>query len=301
MARSVINLDTLSETRKRELDRLTRAPAVAWPTVTMCAILVSTYAAVYYLGFTGQLSLWIGMLINTIVGYLSFSINHDALHRAVSTNTRLNDWIGEISLTTMLPYVDLKLFRWAHIRHHRFANGEHDPDKHFKGSAWTLPLRWMVIDIVYLFHALNHGDKVSRPALHASLRRAVVFFGLVGALIWAGYGMEVLMLWFVPIRLVSIMLGFSFFWLPHVPHDVSQQEHFTRATTVRKGFESLLGPLLQYQNYHLIHHLFPGTPFYNNYKVFKLIEPELSQYELAVQHGLDIQPTIKPGLVAKGL
>ena len=89
-------------------------------------------------------------------------------------------------------------------------------------------------------------------------------------------------------------LGFSFFWLPHVPHDTEQEKNFTGATSVRLGHEWLLGPALQCQNFHLIHHLFPMTPFYNNQKVWRLLEPQLRGKDLAIQHGFAIRPTIYP-------
>ena len=117
-------------------------------------------------------------------------------------------------------------------------------------------------------------------------------------LVAKGYGLQVLMLWFLPSRLILLTLGFSFFWLPHVPHDTTQEENFTRATTVRQGFEWFLGPVLQYQNYHLIHHLYPMTPFYNNYKVWQLLEPELRKKDLAIQHDFDIVPVVYPGRAA---
>lgn len=40
-----------------------------------------------------------------------------------------------------------------------------------------------------------------------------------------------------------------------------------QATTIRRGWEWLLTPLMVYQNYHLIHHLYPTIPFYNYLKV----------------------------------
>lgn len=108
--------------------------------------------------------------------------------------------------------------------------------------------------------------------------------------------MEVLMLWFIPSRVIQLVLGFSFFWLPHVPHDVSQEENFTRATTVREGHEWLLAPLLQYQHVHLVHHLYPTTPFYNNDRVWRLVEPALRRrHDLAIQKGFAIRPVIEKG------
>ena len=298
MSRALLDPQHLASTQREQFLRLTRAPPVAWPTVWMWVALTLTFAGVYTLCGLGWMPLWAGTLFNSVIGYVGFSVAHDAIHRAISTHTRLNDWIGQAGVWLLIPYVDLRLFRWGHIQHHRFASGARDPDRVFRGPWWSLPLRWMFIDLFYLRHSLKHGDRISAPFLRNSLRMAAVFAVLVIALVAAGYGMEVLMLWFIPSRLVQLMLGFSFFWLPHVPHDVSQEENFTRATTIRQGYEAFLGPLLQYQHYHLVHHLFPSTPFYNNYRVWQLIEPQMRQHELAVQHGFAIHPTLHPGAVS---
>ena len=299
MSRNLFDPQQLAPTQREQFLHLTRAPSLAWPTVLMWALLTLTYVGVYVTCGVGWLPLWMGLLLNSVIGYVGFSVAHDAIHRAISTRTRLNDWIGQAGLLLLVPYVDLRLFRWGHIQHHRFASGERDPDRVFRGSWWSLPLRWMFIDLFYLRHALRHGDKVSAPFLLNSLRMAMVFVVVVAALVVAGYGMQVLMLWFIPSRLVQLMLGFSFFWLPHVPHDVSQEQNFTRATTIRQGHEWLLGPLLQYQHYHLVHHLFPATPFYNNYRVWLLIERQMRRHDLAVQHEFAIHPTVYPGAASR--
>ncbi|MGQ0697383.1 MAG: fatty acid desaturase [Panacagrimonas sp.] len=292
MSKAIVPMDVLTAEQKARFKQLTSAPPVAWPTVILWALLTVTYVAVYWFCGTGRWPLWVGTLLNTAVGYVSFSVAHDAIHRAISSNTRLNDTVGQLGVLLVLPYVDLRMFRWAHVLHHRFASGDRDPDKVLHGAWWTLPARWMLIDAIYFVHALKHGDKVSKPYLQRSLTYSFFVAAAVVALTYAGYGLEVLMLWFLPSRLILLILGFSFFWLPHVPHDVTQEENFTRATTIRQGFEWVLGPVLQYQNYHLIHHLYPMTPFYNNEKVWRLLEPELRKKDLAVQHGLDIHPVI---------
>ncbi len=294
MSKPPINIASLESERRAQLKALTSTPAISWPVIAIWVFATACYVAADVFAFMGILPLWIGMLINSVVGYYFFTVVHDSIHRVVSTNTRLNDFIGQTAVLMFAPYVDLKLFRWGHILHHRFTNGPKDPDQVLHGAAWTLPLRWMFIDVLYLIHTLKHGDRISRPYLRSSMRHAAVTAVIFGALVATGYGWHVLMLWFVPSRVIFIALGFSFFWLPHVPHDTTQEDNFTRATSVRIGFEWLMSPVLQCQNYHLIHHLYPMTPFYNNRKVWLLIEPELRKCDLAVQHGFDIQPTFYP-------
>lgn len=294
MSNVIVALNGLAPEQRQQFQMLTKAPPIAWPTVVLWAVLCVTFIGVYFICGTGRAPLWLGMILNSVIGYVAFSVAHDSIHRSISKSARINDAVGQIGMMLVLPYVDLRMFRWAHILHHRFASGPKDPDIVLHGPAWSLPFRWMLIDVIYFIHSLKHGDRVSKPFLRSSLRLFVVVVAAIAVLTWAGYGPAVLMLWFIPSRLILLALGFSFFWLPHVPHDVSQEQNFTQATTIREGYEWLMNPALQYQNFHLIHHLYPTTPFYNNGKVWRLLEAELRKKDLAIQHGFSIQPKIYP-------
>lgn len=100
--------------------------------------------------------------------------------------------------------------------------------------------------------------------------------GLIATLTYLGYGMEVLFLWFLASRVGLALIAFVFVFLPHYPGDISVQENAYQATTTRKGMEWLLTPLFVYQNYHLIHHLYPTAPFYNYMKIWHLKYDELT-------------------------
>ena len=301
MREPVVSLSALTPEQSVRFKQLTTAPALAIPAFVMYCVGMGTFIASDYNAVVGNIPLWVAMVANSIVGYWVFTVGHDAVHRSVSSNTRLNDFIGQTGLMLAAPYVNIKLFRWCHILHHRFANGPKDPDKFFKGPWWSLPFRWMVIDLYYFYYVLKHGDKVSKPYFREALIAGGLSIALLAWLIHAGYGLQVLMLWFIPSRFIFGTVGFSFFWLPHVPHDTTQEENFTRATTIRIGHEWLLAPLLQYQHVHLIHHLYPMTPAYNNGEVWKIIEPELRKKDLAIQHGFAIRPTVHlaPNLAPK--
>jgi fatty acid desaturase len=289
--------------QKALFQQLTHAPKIAWITVAMCATLAIGVIGTDVLAVNAVIPLWAGLAINSVIGYLAFSVVHDAIHRSISSNIRFNDWVGRISVLLVVPYVDLGLFRWAHIQHHRFATGPNDPDRVFDGVGWSLPLRWAFIDALYFVHVLRKGDKVSRPFFVNTLWLTAAVAVVLATLFANGHGLQVLMLWFLPSRLIQMSLGFSFFWLPHAPHDTAQEDNFTRATTIRQGHEWLMNPALQYQNYHLIHHLYPSTPFYNNGRVYALMKPELERHDQAIQRGFSIRPEIrlapKPAALAR--
>lgn len=283
----------LSAAQRRELERLTHRAAVAWPTVAVWVAVLGTFIVSDVVSVMGIIPLWGGMLINSLVGYYAFTVVHDGVHFAICRNKRVNDWIAQSTVMLAAPYLSLPAFRWGHLKHHRYTNNpEFDPDYVLHGAWWTLPFRWAFIDVIYLIHILRRGDAVAFKHLRKSTPWIAGTLAAIVGLSLAGYGMAVLMLWFIPSRLIFISLGFSFFWLPHVPHDTRQEDNFTRATTVRIGYERLMAPLLQWQHYHLIHHLYPTTPFYNNEKVWRLLEPQLRHCDLAIQHDFGIQPSI---------
>ena len=274
---------------------LTSAPKVAWPTVIIAAVTILSVVVVDVLAVMGMIELWLACLLNMPTYYLFFSVIHDGVHRSISSNAKLNNFIGQAAMTLYAPYADISVFRWAHMEHHRFTNDDGDPDSWAHGAWYTLPFRWMTIDIYYSFRLIKSENKRARELLIGSLPIVAAGILFIIAAIAFGYGLELLMLWLIPSRLAFIGIGFSFFWLPHAhwpdeERNLKQSENLTIATTIREDYPGFFNPILAYQNYHLVHHLWPTTPFYNNEKVWKLMKSEISERDLAVQKGFGIQP-----------
>lgn len=288
--------------KQQQFKELTTTPQYAYKTIALGLLTFLGVVGTYIAYFSGAISLITGTVLITICYYYTFSPIHDAIHRALARDTKVNDFIGGLNVMLVSPYTGLygglKFFRWYHTQHHRFTNDESDPDKYVHGSWLRMPFAWMTIDYHYLYLALTQKAPVAMKAIREMVPSMIVTTIAIIALIYYGYGWEVLLLWYIPGRLTFLILGFVFFWLPHahfgkVPHNVKQSENLTIATTVRKGFEWLLSPLMQWQNYHLIHHMWPTTPFYNNHKIWVLLEDELTQYDLAVQKNFSIMPEIQ--------
>jgi beta-carotene hydroxylase len=279
---------------------LVQPPLIAWPTLMLFAFSVCGVVGTGVLAASGRMPLWAGAFLNMIFMYPLFGVGHDGTHRSISSNPMLSDAVYRVALFLLAPHATPALFRWAHMQHHRFTNGPKDPDRGLHGGPrWALPLRWAFFDVVYFTFPGLRTDPAGRTLLPKALVNAVLIAAAIGALCWWGYAYEVLMLWFIPARVTMLIFGFLFFWLPHAKDDVTAQENLTLATAHRLGHEWLLGPLLQFHNYHLLHHLWPATPPYRHPSVWRLMEPELRQRELAIQHGFAITPTIvKPGSVA---
>ena len=281
--------------KKAAFKELTASPDFSGPTIILALIVIPVVLTVDILAITGAAPLWGGLIVNTIVYYFFFTVIHDGVHRSISTNKMLNDFICQSAVSVYAPFAAMSLFRWAHMEHHRFTNDEKDPDIWCHGSAWTLPFRWMTIDVYYAYRAFTSDNPNMKRILNETTPFIIGGIAFIIGIIALGYGFELLMLWFIPSRLAFVGIGYAFFWLPHAhwPDDersLKQSENFTLATLTRTGNEWIMSPLLQYQNYHLIHHLWPTTPFYNNVKLWRLLEPEMRERDLALVTGFQTHP-----------
>jgi fatty acid desaturase len=273
---------------KELFDSLRRKPKFAWPTIILfliCAgfIIGSTWAAIY-----GHISYLVACLINGTAGYFMFSPMHDAIHASVGKSKNLNLWVGRISFLYFSSLVAFELMRFIHYRHHTNANGPGDEADHVvqSGSAWLRPLKWPFIDLIYGWKYLAYWK--DRPK---SETRNVIIMFLATMVVWPwliinGYLTELLMFWIIPQRISFFFISFIFVYLPHVPNEISEKEDAYRATSIREGMEWLLSPLMMYQNYHLVHHLYPNVPFY---RIVKLWNSRLDEH---LSHDPAIVPII---------
>jgi fatty acid desaturase len=296
--------------KRAELYRLTNPPPIAWPTVLLLLYIVGGIIAVDIAALKGWIPLWLGLILNVATTYPFFHVMHDSFHRAASTNVALNDWIGRIVMFAVGSMATMESVRYSHMLHHRFTNGPEDPDHYIHGNGWlTRPLRWITFDYHYVWNAIRSKDPRARKLVIQSLPYTLSMAAALLAIIYFGYGLELLMLWYLPQRITLGLISFVFLWLPHLDGDedgelthirvaASSADNLTAGTTMRLGLEALLTPLMQWHNYHLIHHLWPTTPSYNHAKVWKLMEPELRERDLRIQRDFDLIPTLHIGTTA---
>jgi len=275
-------------------DSLSQEPEFAWPTIILffiCAgfILGSTWAAIY-----GYISYLAACFINGTAGYFLFSPMHDAIHSSLGRSKQLNLWVGRISFLFYSSLVAFELMRFIHFRHHRNANSDEDEADGViqSGPGWFRPLKWPFLDLIYAWKYFGQGYWKKRPK---SEKRNIIIMALITLVMWPwlvinGYLMELLMLWIIPQRISFFLIAFIFVYLPHVPNDVSEQDNAYRATSIREGMEWLLSPLMMYQNYHLVHHLYPNVPFYRLVKIWNSKLDEHLSHDPAIVSVLGLYP-----------
>ena len=237
-----------------------KSPPYAWPTIGLFVAVIGGWCISTIAVCFDYIPMVLGAALNTALAYVSFTPMHDACHRSIARSNWINQSIGRIAgVPLMAPFA---AFRLMHLTHHRHTNDEVDDPDHWSGRGpwFVLPLRWLSQDLhYYVRYARLYAERPRGERLEIVLS-VVAMLAVVAYISWAGYGVEVFALWVIPARIGIAMLAFAFDYLPHRPHTIRSKDDRFKASHIIRG-RWLTIPLLGH-NYHLIHHLYPGVPFY---------------------------------------
>ncbi len=252
----------------------------ALPTLLLATAVVAAHRPVWWAVRDGRLGWGLAVLAQVILAYVSFTPMHEAAHGNVAGSRSEHRWVDALVgwACGVLLFAPFPAFRHLHLKHHAHTNDpERDPD-FFVAARRPLAVvaRCFVIMPHYYWEFLvgpssrARGFQRERPRVLI----AIGLFVLTAVVLTAtGLGREVLLLWLLPAFLASGLLAFAFDWLPHHPHDV-QGRYLDTRVILFPGLELLL----LWQNYHLIHHLYPRVPFYRYGQCFRAMRGVLRHH-----------------------
>jgi len=240
------------------------APRFAWPTLLVLAGAFASCAAGVAVYVAGGPAL-AALALCTLGAYAAFTPLHEAAHRSLARPRWINEVAGRLaSLPLLGPF---SAVRYIHLEHHKHTNERGaDPD-HWsgRGPAWALPLRWLTQDLHY-YAVYVQRVRPTRERVEV-VGTLAAFAAIAIALCATGHARAVVVLWLAPARLAVGVLAFAFDWLPHRPHDVPARVDRMRATSAVEG--RIVYALTLGQSLHLVHHLYPGVPFYRYAAVWR--------------------------------
>jgi len=250
----------------------------AWPTVALCGAVLGLTAATALGAVHLHWPTAVVVALLTLASYAMFTVMHEAVHGSVFRRRPwANALIGTLASPFMGPTASYTAYRTLHLQHHRHTNDPRTDPDHYSGAgpAWWLPLAWLTTDLHYYVCYLKLAR--TRPwteAVRVTAENAALF-GLLAALVWHGWAMEALWYWVLPSRLSTALLAWGFNYLPHSPYACLAEDDPYRATRTVWPHSRLATVLLQAHNFHQVHHLYPGIPFYRYARLWRQCAPEL--------------------------
>lgn len=249
------------------------------PTVWMfVAFGLAMVASLSYLW--GVVPAWAAIALGALGRYLGFTVMHEASHRVLHRNRRVNEllgWPSGVALTVTLP-----MFRSVHTKHHTYTNQPAmDPDMDVgRSPRWLRPL-WLLSPF-WVYRARYFGQDWAKERHHrwSQLASDATYVVVILGAILAGYTVELLVVFVAPLLLSLWFLAVAFDLIPHVPFDSTERLYDTRALP-----SSTLNVLLLGQNYHLVHHLWNSVPWYKYQRVFAETRDDLAAVGARVDWG----------------
>jgi beta-carotene hydroxylase len=259
---------------------------VAWPSVILGLAIIGSFALVCVLAVQRIIPLWAGLILNSLLLYAIQTPLHEACHGNIAGRESrwmwLNHLIGFVCGALLLH--EYKAFRHMHLMHHRDTNDpEWDPDS-WVDVKRPFSVLFRCFTIVPYYHHFFFKQVALKPEVPGNFAVAAhviaSYWALYSVAFWLsvfGYWREVLMLWLGPHWIGSAIIIFFFAWLTHQPHVAKERYRDTNVFWVHGAWEKVVDWLYLFQNFHLIHHLFPRVPFYLYKDVFKELKPVLQK------------------------
>jgi fatty acid desaturase len=278
-------LVTTGSTIAKELEVGRRhSPDIAWPTIRLAVGVYVALAVSIWAALGGRLPHGVCALINTVVLYGTYTVIHEAVHGNIAPRDPRLRWLNNfLGFAICIPlWMFFYPHKKSHIVHHTLCNKDEDPDIYARGAFgivtfWRIPLASLSAFNPFALYRDCKRFKLSARERYISMATFAAYTAIIVAVIAAGHGVELFVLWFVPWFVgYSIMLVF-FTWVPHHPHTETGRYRNTRCS-----IWSGANWLTQGQHMHLIHHMMVWIPYYQYEKVFHEIRPYLEQNQAMI-------------------
>ncbi|MCB0393279.1 MAG: fatty acid desaturase family protein, partial [Bdellovibrionales bacterium] len=242
---------------------------------------------------------------------------HDCSHYSLFRTRRLNDWVGQW-MCAYPTWQDLKRYRVHHLRHHKYAGTEDDPDidlvRGFPTTKSSLIRKFardllgitglkrvyglLLMDLGFIEYTVSSDVKKTLPGRYNWMGRTKLFFQTTGGMIITNFALflfvqTIFASWVFWVWPLSYLTTFSLFLRIR-----SIAEHACTTMDIdplKSTRTTLASPIARVTvaphrvNYHLEHHILMNVPYFRLKKLHRLLIacPEYTKAYIAVSY-LDV-------------
>ena len=258
-----------------------------WFMIFWWALNLSTWLLLWPLTLIGAIPLWSSFLISCICSCLCYLPSHEAQHGNIAKKGSSLFWLNElIGYTSLIPIVlPYRLAQETHLMHHSHTNDPlKDPDYSVKADNLSNAL-WVNLfvnrhkDLPYL--EFLEESSVKEKVITEALITRISYWLILVLFVWAGYGVEVMLIWWLPRLIGSGYIQMTLAWAPHHPMEEQGRYRDTRS------FKAALGTFLTLgMEYYIIHHLHPAIPLNLNPAAYRALKPILEERNCRLDNNL---------------
>lgn len=250
---------------------------VEWRIVLTWLVFLAAWGTVIVLGVEGRISLWLGVVVNTVLASTFYMPMHESVHGNISGRVTSMRWLNELVGKLCQPQLLMshKGHRDSHMKHHAFTNeAGRDPDYFSQGKLSALPRKVLIVQMLNTFlplfaifpflRKLIPADMRARGAAQrnpddakAAFRMWLFTHAALLAFFLVGVGPQALVLWYIPARIQLLWLATVFAWYPHHPGDKVGRYVDTRVAVFTGSRFLIRG-----HDHHALHHLYPRVAHY---------------------------------------
>lgn len=256
--------------REPRFRELTKLPLFAPMEIGLGLSAFALFALSTWLYVSDKVPFLVMLALNSFAVYASFTPLHDATHRTVSRNRRVNDAIGTICCLLLIPGITTRIYRYLHLEHHRYTgHPSKDPDEPFVSSS-PLAIPFVLAGLDVLWSSWYVRQWQSRPVGERIEFCACIMFyiGLHLVFLLSPYAWEFFLCFMIPQRFGLFYVAWFFAHIQH-PKGV-EWEKAPFQTTVRVKTNAIARWMLLGQSKHCIHHLAPSLPYYRYHHAWNL-------------------------------
>lgn len=229
------------------------------PTFWLFLATVATLYASFVMFYLEAISLPLAALINAIALYSMYSVTHDAIHAIASANVRLNGLMGRVC--AFHEGMTYPIFKISHMMHHRYTNDPRmDPDWVIGRKPRALLPLWVAVRLLhdnsYMISRKLWRGKQRHLAEHLiTIALQVAYFAVLASVFGIA---NTVVLWVIPLAIAGAAVELLVAWLVHYPQESQHRLEHTRL------FKSKILQVLMFNhNLHVVHHLWPHTPWFD--------------------------------------
>lgn len=244
---------------------LPKPPKTAWPTIMLATINLAIYMETTVVGLRGDVPWWVATLFNTLWAYVAYTALHEAVHRNID---RERPWLNTfVGMCGALPlFHNVELHKLTHLGHHAHLNNPSKDTDHWVAGSNPLSVlsRCATLFIVHYVRGIALA-RASSSATRRLTRAAIQNFITLAPILLAGFFVSWPLAFAVqvlPGLLAATLLGLTFDWIPHHPHESGDARQGTRVLEAPGWLNVPFTYIYLWQNYHQAHHVRPTIPFY---------------------------------------